>query len=385
MIGTLKGASVALLLAIGCTSNGGREVSPPIGTFSELAPTSQSRDVDRLFAGYIDGIEPGCAVGVTKNGAPVHARGYGYANLDHELPLTPDSIFRIASVSKQFTVAAIALLEESGALTLDDEIGSWLPDLDPDVHHVTVRQLIAHTGRIPDYDALASLVTSAVGGPFRMGNEDYLTTEEFYSLTTKLKRLEEAEEGQYSNIGYFWLGRIVEKISGDSLAEFARREIFEPAGMWRTFFNDNANAVVKNRATGYAPIKDGEFEIFETNLDWVGDGGVYTSISEFFKWNDQFIRPTIGADPEALRGKLIEPITEGGSWFGINYRHAYGLWLSPEADELQKIWHPGSWVAYQAMFARYPEEKMAIIFFCNRPDIDRFEILEELEAIYFDY
>ena len=370
--------TVLVLLAAACALAGARNLS------AEALRSPAAEDIDAVFSAFAGKQLPGCAVGIARGDALLHARGYGLANLEHNVPLSADSVFRSGSVSKQFTATAIALLAERGALSLDDTLGRHLPELHVSVHPVTVRQTLAHLGGLPDYDALEdpALLTDASGNPFTFGAEDHLTIEEFFTATTKVKASHPpGSKFSYSNIGYFWLGQIVERVSGQSLAAFAREHVFVPAGMHHSFFNDRVSQLVPNRASGYRPAGT-RFENFETNLDWVGDGGVYTSINDFARWNQQFREPTLGKDPQALRQRLTEPLL-APKQAGKN-AEGYGFGLNIGSDEAGRRYfaHSGSWVAFRTGFKRYPDLDFAYWLLCNRPDADTTALGQAIEALY---
>ena len=355
-----------------------------------IAATDAERSaaVDALFASYAEERGPGCAVGVARGDTLVHAAGYGYANLEYDIPLDADSVFRTGSVSKQFTAAAVALAAADGLLDLDAGIGRYLPELHESVQGATVRQVVGHVGGLPDYESqeLNAVLRDAMGNPFEFGNEDHLTPEEFYQVTGAVEQLHvPGTRFEYSNIGYFWLGRIVERVTGEPLREYAARRIFGPAGMDASLFNDDVNRVIPRRASGYRWTEDG-WRIFETNLDWVGEGGVYTSVNDFARWNAQFRAPTIGNDPDALRTRLQTPVSDIVQEREDGHRssYAWGLNVGTDAQGRAFVGHGGSWVAFRAMFRRFPEQDLAYWVLCNRPDVGDRDFGAHLEAIYLD-
>ena len=360
-----------------------------LGLLSLAADAAEdpSAAVDALFAEFADTPAPGCAVGIARGDTLVHAAGYGRANLEYELPLDADSVFRVGSVSKQFTAAAVALAAEEGLIDLDAGIGTYLPGLHESVQGATVRQVLGHVGGLPDYesDELNAVLRDAMGNPFEFGAEDHLTTAEFYEVTRAVEQAQlPGTRYRYSNIGYFWLGQIVERVTGERLRTYAERRIFEPAGMAATLFNDDTTRVIPHRASGYRPTEDG-WRIFETNLDWVGEGGIYTSVNDLARWNAQYRNPTIGADPEALRARLERPVSDllldaGGG----EARYAFGLVVGEDEAGRSFLQHGGSWVAFRAFFKRFPEEDFAYWVLCNRPDVSPAAFGEGIEAIHLE-
>jgi len=265
-----------------------------------------SADIDALFSNYDSADVPGCAIGVIQAGTYLHARGYGSANLEHGIPIGLDSVFRIGSVSKQFTATVVAILADRGDLNLDSDVHEYLPDLMEYGAEVTVRQMIHHLSGMGDYE-MTEVYEVSPGKAFRFGNEDYWTIEEFYQRVRKQPlALAPMQRFEYSNIAYFLLSQVVERVSGLTLRAFADKELFGPLNMTSTFFNDNVDGVVPHRADGYTPITADTFEILMTNLDWVGDGGVYTTLNDFIKWDRALSTGTIPGG-KAVLDLLFEP------------------------------------------------------------------------------
>ena len=275
-----------------------------ITLISVQAETSDlSKEIDSLFGDRSE--KPGCAVGVIENGEYIHSKGYGLANLEHEIPIDKDTIFRIGSVSKQFTTMAIAILEEKGQLSFDDEMKTHIPDLIDYGEEVTINHMIHHFSGLGDYEYMdyPGRFKNAVGEEFRWGNEDYLTNDEFHELIKTLPLIRKPEKKfHYSNTGYVLLALVAENVSTMSLRKLAEKEIFNPLGMNNSFFNDDVNLPFKNRADAYTPIKEGsnEYKINVTNLSWIGDGGVYTSLNDFIKWDQNFYENKLGNGNESL-------------------------------------------------------------------------------------
>ena len=384
----LRCGASGLLLFVAAALGAASAVSAAPGESPTPSAESRAARVTAAFADLAATPGPGCAVGIARDEQLVHAAGYGLANLEYDIPLDADSVFRVGSVSKQFTAAAVALAVERSLLSLDDTLGQHLPELDESVHPVTIRQVIGHVGGLPDYESqeLDATLRDAMGNPFTFGNEDHLHTEEFFEATRAVVLKQPPEtRWEYSNIGYFWLGQIVERVTGESLRDFADRHLFAPAGMRDSQFNDDANRVVKRRASGYSPLEDGGYEVFETNLDWVGEGGVYTSVNDLARWNAQFAAPTIGADPETLRARLITPVSElpVGDDAGAP-RYAFGLNVGTDAEGRRYVAHSGGWVAFRAYYKRFLDDGLAYWVLCNRWDADIGRRTTAIERAYLD-
>jgi CubicO group peptidase (beta-lactamase class C family) len=201
--------------------------------------------LNRVFAAWSAADGPGCAVGVSRDGAVVFQNGYGLANLETETPITPSSIFHVASVSKQFTAAAVMLLAREGKLSLDDDVRRYLPELPDFGHRITLRHLLTHTSGLRDqWDLLAM-----ARGRFE---ENRITEDDVLEIVGRQKALNfvPGTEYLYSNTGYTLAAVVVRRVSGKSLREFADERIFKPLGMGDTHFHDDYTMVVKGRAGG---------------------------------------------------------------------------------------------------------------------------------------
>ena len=354
-----------------------------------------SKKIDLLFDDRSQ--KPGCAVGLVENGEYIHSKGYGLANLEHEIPIRMDTIFRIGSVSKQFTTMAIAILEEKGELSFEDEMKSHIPDLVDYGEKVTINHMIHHYSGLGDYEYMdyPGRFKNAVGEEFRWGNEDYLTNKEFHDLIKTLPLIRKPEKKfHYSNTGYVLLALVAENASGMSLREFAEKEIFKPLGMNNSFFNDDVNLPFKNRADAYTPIDDEskEYRINVTNLSWIGDGGVYTSLNDFIKWDENFYENKLGEGEQSLiqtmemtfeetkvskRNQKMDKEKENENTYAfaqnLAYYNGYKRWS-----------HSGSWVGWLAHYARFPELRFSTVVFCNTNEIDATIISDKVVDIYFE-
>lgn len=346
-----KQTTLAVLSALTCS----------VGVADEL-----NDEIDAVFSDIDTSSEPGCAAGVIHDGKYIHEAGYGLANLEYGMPITSQSVFRMGSVSKQFTAMSIAILAERGDLDLDAEVHQYLPDLIDYGHEVTIRQMVHHVSGMGDYDH--EVFKKADGSAFRFGNEDYWTNEEFYQKVLQAGLIHEpGSKYEYSNLAYFLLSRVVESVSGKSLRQFAATEIFGRLDMGNSFFNDNVNQLVRNRADGYRLMDDGTWEIYMTNNAWVGDGGVYTNLDDFLKWDQNFYDNKLGKGGASLIKLVTTPhpdtveYTEEGP-HNVNY--AFGLRVE-ELNGEYAVTHTGGWVAFSTIYTRYPELNLSVVVFCN--------------------
>lgn len=318
-------------------------------------------DLDAIFAEWDRADSPGCAAGALRNGEFVFRGAYGMANLDHGVPLTADSMFRMASVSKQFTVAAVLVAEAQGLLSLEDSLRKHFPDLPDWADPVRIRHLVHHTSGIRDY-----LVVMSLRG---FGDDAHYTDADVLAALRRLERLnfDPGAEYLYSNSGYWLLAELIPRVSGQTLREFATEHLLGPVGMTNSHFHDRYREVVPGRATGYRPRPEAEgggFEVDATTLEMVGDGGLMTSVNELAHWERMFL------DPAALGPELVARLLEPGRFRdGSVQDYAGGLVLGRYRG-LATVSHGGSWVGFRTYALRFPEHAFAVFVLCNAASAD---------------
>jgi CubicO group peptidase (beta-lactamase class C family) len=261
-------------------------------------------------------------------------------------------------LGKQFTATAIALLAEQGKIDLDEDIHKYLPDLADYGHKVTVRQMIHHVSGIPDYEQGLPALQTADGEDLVLEDEDYLSIKEFYDRVKTIPLFAPPETVfDYSNTAYFLLSQVVEAVTGQTLREYAQEQIFGPLKMSQSFFNDEVTDVVKNRVDGYERNDDGSYSIFMTNLSWVGDGGVYTNLDDWFKWDQNFYHNILGNSGQELVHQMEQSYSVSGNY-------AWGQEVETYRS-LKEVSHTGFWVGFTTYYVRYPEHRTSIVVFCN--------------------
>ncbi|MCB1051363.1 MAG: beta-lactamase family protein [Acidobacteria bacterium] len=313
-------------------------------------------EIDALIQPLIEKGAPGCVVGVIQDKAFIHQKAYGLANLDYDIPLNPNSVFRIASTSKQFTAACIFLLEIQGKLNLNDDIHLYLKDFPHYDQPIRIHNLIYHTSGIRDYTGLFYLCGWEDDYPY--------SAQDLYFLICRQKALdfEPGSQFSYSNSGYYLLGKIVEVITGKSLNQYAQANIFGPLGMGQTHFHDNHRMVVKNRAYGYS--RQGEhFQIAMSQNDVVGDGGIFTNLDDLLRWDTNFCAPKIGGPNWLARME-----TPGKLRDGAQVPYAGGLFIR-QYRGLKKINHTGWYAGFKSSMTRFPQAGVTIIILANNPDL----------------
>jgi CubicO group peptidase (beta-lactamase class C family) len=362
---------VVILLMVGFTA------TDILGQQNMIAKTQPSDDesakkVNEFLSQWDKNDMPGCAVGVVKDGRLVYKRGFGMANLDYDVPNTPSTLFNLASASKPFTAASIALLAQQGKLSLDDDIRKYVPELPKYADTITIRHLIHHTSGIRDY--LALIFFSG------LGNDNAYSPKAILNMLARQKNIsfKPGAKYQYSNSGYFLLGIIVERVSGKSLRAFAEENIFKPLGMKNTLFFDNRSEIVKNRASGYIVGPGNRIRARSSLFDLVGSGGVLTTVEDLYLWEQNFYEPKVGN--KELIGLLTTP---GILNSGEKLDYAFGMWRS-EYKGLPLIKHSGNMSGFRAQIFTFPEQKFTAIALCNNSAIFPSVILPKLADIYLD-
>ncbi len=315
-----------------------------------------SDQVDRLFSQWDNPDSPGCALGVIKDGQLIYSRGYGMANLEHYIPITPQTNFYLASVSKQFTSMCIALLEEQGKLQLDDDIRTYLPELMEYEKPIQIRHLIHHISGLRDY---TNLLTESGQNLVGHGQK-----EQMYDLITKTNQLlfPTGSQYKYSNTAYFLLGLIVEKASGMPFHEFAEQNIFNPLGMKNTAFHTDNRVLIPKRAHGYY-VNDGRISLdaYAITYELAGAGGLYSNIEDLFLWDQNFYNNKLGNGGQSLIERMY---TRGTLNDGEVLDYAFGL-RHGEYRGLKYIRHDGSLGAFRTALVRFEEQKFSVILLCN--------------------
>ncbi|MBW2693293.1 MAG: serine hydrolase [Deltaproteobacteria bacterium] len=313
----------------------------------------KARGVDALFERWDQSDSPGCSLGIVRDGRLTYERGYGMANLEHGIPIDSGTVFRIASVSKQFTAMSALLLEQDGALSLDDDIRKYLSEMPDYGQPISIRHLMQHSSGIRDYEGITTLLGIAY--------EDTYIEQEILDLLARQKALNFApgERYLYSNSGYLLLAEIVERVSGKTLRQFADERIFRPLDMRASLFRDDHNEMIAHRASGYAPLEDGGFRIAESHYDLVGDGSVFTTVRDLYLWDQNFYHQKVGGEKVAASQHETLVLNDGQ-----NMLYAAGLEIGAYGG-LRFVAHSGSWVGFKAQLLRFPEQRFSVICLCN--------------------
>lgn len=331
-----------------------------------LLLSTASPDVDVLFQTIARPDTPGCALDVRRDGKPLLQRHYGLADLEANRPIDADTVFEAGSVSKQFTGALIARLVERGALSYDDSIRRWLPELPALYRPVTIAMLLHHTSGIRDWGVLAEL-TGWPRGTRAWSMDDALA---LLARQTALN-FTPGSEYLYSNSNYLLAARIAERADGRPFGELAQAELFGPLGMtqtrWRTDFRD----VVPHRAQAYSSDAGGRWQLDMPFEDVVGPGGLLTTVGDMQIWNR-----ALSDRKAAWAAQLIAP---GHLTDGTVVPYGLGLELGP-IDGRLAISHAGSTAGYRAWLGRFPQDGLSVALLCNAGSINTEELGPKVAA-----
>ena len=336
------------------------------------SPKSQddlSNQVDALFAPWANEDSPGAAVAVVKDGKIIYKNGYGMANLEYGIPNTPSTVFHIASVSKQFTVFSVLLLEKDGKLSLEDDVRKYIPEVPDFGKTITLRHLASHTSGMRDQWNLLVMA----GWRF----DDVITREHIMKMVTHQKELNAVpgQEFNYCNTGFTLLAEVVARASGKSFAEFTEERIFKPLGMNSTLFYDDHERIVKNRAYSYYQ-DDGTYKKSVLSYANVGATSLFTTVEDLSLWAMNFETPKVG--DKAIFDKMNEQAVLNN---GERIDGALGQFVTPYKG-LNQIQHGGADAGYRTYLGRFPDQRFAVIVFSNEASFSSGQMALKVVDIY---
>jgi CubicO group peptidase (beta-lactamase class C family) len=318
------------------------------------APADRVRAVDKVFAKWTAST-PGCAVGVATGGTPALAKGYGMADLEHDVPITPETIFEAGSVSKQFTAAAVLLLARDGTLSIDDPVRKYIPELPEYAGNtpITIRHLLTHTSGLRDWGSVAAIA----GWPRTTRVHTHAHVLDIVSRQHALN-FPPGTRWSYSNTGFNLAAIIVSRVSGRSFGDITRERLFAPLGMTHTSWRDDYTRIVKGRAIAYDD-RDGAFRTDMPFENVYGNGGLLTTVGDLLKWNERFATPAAGD------AALVDEQQRAGT-FADGRTHGYALGLFVGAYRgLHEVSHSGSTAGYSAFLTRFPAKHLSVAVLCN--------------------
>ena len=342
--------------------------------YQAYAHNSLTDKVDELFKPWDRSDSPGATLGIFKDGRIIYARGYGIANLEYALPWSSQNPSRIGSISKQFIAMCIAILAEEGKLSLDDDIRKYFPDWPEYNGLITLKHLLHHTSGVREYLTLVELMGKPEGSGYIYTPKELVRT----LLRQKELNFKPGEMYSYSNSGYFLLSEIVSRVSGMETSAFAKQYLFGPLGMHNSHFHDEPNLIVKNRAYGYSTKEEGGFRLDILRLKVIGDLGVFTTIEDFLKWDQNFYENKLGKGTQNLIKMMLTP---GKLNNGEVLPYAMGLNISKYGG-LRTIGHGGSAVGYQAQYLQFPDQRFSVVILSNLSDFRTGQIARQIADLY---
>jgi CubicO group peptidase (beta-lactamase class C family) len=341
-----------------------------LSTVAEAQGTPEERRVDSLFAEYTRGLQPGLALAVVRDGKLLISRGYGYANLEHKVPITPTTVFDVASVSKQFAGLAVAMLVTEGRVKLTDDIRKHVPELAQLERPVTVDHLVHHTSGYRDWPGTLSLA----GWRF----DDIISFDQIKTMAYNQRTLNfvPGSEYMYSNTGYNLLTEMVARHRGKTFRQWTDENFFRPLGMTNSHFHDDHTMVVPNRALGYARRPDGTFSSVTNNLMALGSSSLFSTVEDMAKWVSNFDDAKVGGT-EAMnlmrtRGKLND---------GSTIPYAFGV-SHGEYRGQPTVSHSGGWASFATYVVHFPQQRFGVVVFSNGGGINPTRAAFNLADIY---
>jgi CubicO group peptidase (beta-lactamase class C family) len=327
------------------------------------------RQVDKLFSAYHRQNGPGCAIAIIRDDHVIYARGYGIANLEYGVSITPHTVFHVASMSKPFTAFAIQLLAADDKLSLDDDVRKYLPELHDFGTVITIRHLLHHTSGLRDQWDLLEMAG------WRM--EDVITEDDILDLVWRQKALNfpPGSEELYSNTGYTLLGLIVQRVSGKTLRQFTDERIFRPLGMLHTRFNDDNTEIVADRAASYYPRGD-SFSNAPLQYANVGATNLLTTVGDLTMWDRNFYDTRVGGS--AVLKAMLEPGTLSN---GKQTHYASGLFLG-DYRGIETVEHSGADAGFRSDLLRFPRAHFSVVVLANLGSIDAGGMARKVADIY---
>ena len=334
---------------------------------NSLAQNGTSTKVDEYLQAEMKAQQiPGVSLAVIKDGQIVLAKGYGFANVEHQVPVKPETIFQSGSMGKQFTATAVMLLMEDGKLAIDDKLSKYFPDAPEAWRNITIRHLLTHTSGMTDYPP---------GFDFR---RDY-TEDELYERAKAIPlAFQPGDKWSYSNLGYVMLGILIHKVSGKFYGDFLQERVFKPLEMSTARIISEAD-IIPNRAAGYRVDNKGQLK----NQNWVSpslnttaDGALYMNVYDMAKW-----------DAALYTDKLLKRSSLEQMWTPVKLNdgktHPYGFgWAIGEIKGHRYVQHGGAWQGFKAQIIRYIDDKFTVVLFANQARTNQSKLAQGVAALF---
>lgn len=349
--------SISLLLAIASLSYGQSRPDKEI-----------IKQVDRYVAGNYQKYAPGCAVLIAKKGGVIYEKGFGSANLELGVPMKPEMVFRIGSITKQFTAVSILQLAEKGKIAINDSIQKFIKDFHFKGKTITIENLLTHTSGIKGYEQIDAKVPNAI-------RVDFATKAVIDSLDHLSLEFEPGTKYSYSNSNYFLLGYIIEQVSGKTYRQYLKENIIEPAGLHSTFY-ENEEEIIANRADGYF-YREGKYgnSGFISMSTVYSAGALLSTVSDLFKWHQALYSGQL--IKKETFAKATTPYTLAD---GKQTEYGYGFFIRKE-NGMSSVGHGGAIDGFRAMELYYPEQDIFISLLCNSEQDNFLELYDNISTL----
>lgn len=356
--------------------------------FAQSSSLDLAKQLDHEFSALASNNTPGFAVLLKKDGQIVFEKGYGTRSPRTRTPIDGQTNFRLASFTKQFTAMAVMLLVHDGKLRYDQTLTDIFPEFPAYGKNITVRNLLNHTGGLPDYEDLMDAAEKSKGPLWSA--EKQISDAEVLQLLEKesLGKFASGTKWEYSNSGYVVLGLAVAKVSGKPFAEFLHDRMFVPLKMDHTLVFEKGKNEIANRAFGHMLVdvthsSDGPFldEADQSSTSATqGDGGIYSNLEDLSKWDDALRNHTLLSEKEFLPAitpaklppgaetKLAEDVPP--SLRGSANAYGFGWFLNLQGAH-PLMWHYGETMGFKTAILRYTRDNVTVILLCNRTDLDQ--------------
>ena len=349
----------------------------PAGQADDL----MNRQIDAIFSRLVAPNSPGFSVFVRRGRQTVFARGYGVREFGKNAKIDPQTNFRLASCSKQFTAMAVMLLVHDGKLRYEETLPEIFPDFPEYGKSVTIRNLLNHTSGLPDYETLMDEQERKTGKHW--SDKKQIQDSEVFALLKQANTAEFAPgtKWAYSNSGYVLLGLVVAKVSGQSFGDFLEKRIFAPLKMNQTLAFEKGKNQITKRAYGHSSINSEWTETDQSSTSaTLGDGGIYSSVEDLAKWDAALTRHALLSEAE-MQPALTAVNIAGASQIVLpddatdamkrNSTVSYGFgWFLDPYQGHRRMWHYGDTVGFHSYVVRFPDDDVTIIVLCNRTDRD---------------
>lgn len=350
-----------------------------------MAANPDSTQINALFSEVTSPTAPGLAVLVRFRGQTIFKSGYGMRDLRSDLPVTTDTAFRLASMSKQFTAMAVMLLIHEGKLRYDDRLTSIFPEFPAYGQTITIRHLLNHTSGLRSHEEIwaKQFVGKSPEEIPQISDQEVLSLMEKEDGT----KFQPGTQWEYSNTGYIILGLIVQKIAGTGFGDFLQKNIFSPLNMQETIAYQNGKNTVSNRAYGYTRIDSKWTETDQSPVSGtLGDGGIYSSIDDLSKWDDALWQHSLLSAQEMLPAvtpvELTNPQRLPKGPDGQDLAYGFGWRLDPYRGH-RTMSHRGGSVGFRTDIERFLDDHLTIIILANRTDLDVRALAHKIADIYF--